>query len=34
MTHQASEAAVQRALVRLEGLPVVNEIGNMLRVEE
>ena len=34
MTHRASEAAVQRALDQLEGLPVVNEVGNMLRVEE
>ena len=34
MTHRAREAAVQRALEQLEGLPVVNEVGNMLRVEE
>ena len=34
MTHRASEAAVQRALDRIEGLPIVNEVGNMLRVED
>jgi len=34
MTHRAREAAVQRALEQLDGLPVVNEVGNMLRVEE
>ena len=34
MTHRAKEAAVQRALQMLEGLDVVNEVGNMVRVEE
>ncbi len=33
MTHVALEAAVQKALKEVEGLPVVREIGNFLRVE-
>ena len=34
MTHRAREAAVQQALGQLEDLAVVNEVGNMVRVEE
>jgi homoserine dehydrogenase len=34
MTHRANEAAVQNAIRLLEGLDVVNEIGNVVRVEE
>ena len=34
MTHRAKEAAVQRAMQLLEDLEVVNEVGNMVRVEE
>ncbi|MBI3953567.1 MAG: homoserine dehydrogenase [Chloroflexi bacterium] len=34
MTHQAQEAAVQEALKRLEGLAVVSEVSNYLRVED
>jgi len=33
MTHVALEAAVQKALKEVQGLPVVREIGNFLRVE-
>ena len=34
MTHRASEAAIQNALKLISGLEVVNEIGNLIRVEE
>ncbi len=34
MTHPAKEASVQKALQRLEDLDVVDEVGNMVRVEE
>ena len=34
MTHRASEAAVQNALKLISALDVVNEIGNLIRVEE
>ena len=34
MTHRTKEAAMQHALQMLEGLPVVHEVGNMVRVEE
>ena len=34
MTHRASEASMQQALRELEGLDVVNSVGNMIRVEE
>lgn len=34
MTHQAQEAAMQRALELLRGLAVVREIGTFLRVED
>ena len=34
MTHQAKESALQQALRALDGLDVVNEIGNVVRVEE
>ena len=34
MTHRAKEAAIQEALRLLEGLDVVNEVGNLVRVEE
>ena len=34
MTHRAREASLQQALSALEGLEVVQEIGNMVRVEE
>ena len=34
MTHRAREASLQQALSVLEGLEVVREIGNMVRVEE
>ena len=34
MTHRASEAAMQKAIQRLNALDVVAEVGNMLRVEE
>ena len=34
MTHQANEASMQEALRQLDRLPVVNGIGNMVRVEE
>ncbi|MFH1485434.1 MAG: homoserine dehydrogenase [Chloroflexota bacterium] len=33
MTHPAREAAVQRALQKVEALSVVKEIGNLIRVE-
>ena len=33
MTHLAQEAAVQKALREVGGLPVVKEIGNFIRVE-
>jgi homoserine dehydrogenase len=33
MTHPAQERAVQRALTAMRGLPVVKEIGNLVRVE-
>lgn len=34
MTHTAGEAAMQQALQLLDGLDVVNAVGNMVRVEE
>ena len=34
MTHRANEASMQQALQLLEELDVVNEVGNMVRVEE
>jgi homoserine dehydrogenase len=34
MTHEANESAMREALTALEKLPVVQEIGNFLRVEE
>ena len=34
MTHRTKEAAMQHALKKLEALPVINEVGNMVRVEE
>ena len=34
MTHRASEESMQRALRQLEGLDVINEVGNLVRVEE
>ena len=34
MTHRANEAAVQNALKLISDLDVVNEIGNLIRVEE
>ena len=34
MTHAANEAAMQRAIVGLEALDTVAEIGNLIRVEE
>jgi homoserine dehydrogenase len=34
MTHEALEASMQQALAAVEKLPVVQEIGNFLRVEE
>lgn len=34
MTHTAQEQAIQKALNALKGLPVVTEIGNMVRVED
>ena len=34
MTHRAKEAAIQEALRLLDGLDVVNEVGNLVRVEE
>ena len=34
MTHRASEAAIQNALKLISALEVVNEIGNLIRVEE
>ena len=34
MTHKSREASMQQALQRLEQLDVVNEVGNMVRVEE
>ena len=33
-THPAREAAVQRSLALLEGLDVVKEVSNMIRLEE
>jgi homoserine dehydrogenase len=33
MTHPAQEKKVQRALKQLRGLPVINQIGNFVRVE-
>jgi len=33
MTHPAQEQAMQRALVEMEGLAVVHEISNFVRVE-
>lgn len=33
MTHPAQEKAVQKALQELKQLPVVNEVGNFIRVE-
>jgi homoserine dehydrogenase len=33
-THRASEASMQQALRLLDGLEVVHEVGNMVRVEE
>lgn len=34
MTHRANEAAMQQAIVELEALETVAEIGNLIRVEE
>ena len=34
MTHHAREDAMQQAIKLLEGLDVVNEVGNLVRVEE
>ena len=34
MTHKSSEASMQQAVVALERLDVVNEVGNLVRVEE
>ena len=34
MTHRAEEDSMQRAIQLLEGLDVVSEVGNMVRVEE
>ena len=34
MTHRAREDAMQQAIKLLEGLDVVNEVGNLVRVEE
>ena len=34
MTHRAREDAMQQAIELLEGLDVVNEVGNLVRVEE
>ena len=33
MTHQAKEEAFQKALADIEGLAVVLNLGNMIRVE-
>ena len=33
MTHAAREAAMRAALIELEALPVVNAVGNFIRVE-
>ena len=33
-THRAKEAAMQQAIQLVEALPVVQEVGNMVRVEE
>ena len=33
MTHQAKEEAFQKALAEIEGLAVVINLGNMIRVE-
>ena len=34
MTHRANEAAMQQAIVELEALDTVAEVGNLIRVEE
>ena len=34
MTHRANEAAMQQAIVELEALETVAEVGNLIRVEE
>jgi homoserine dehydrogenase len=34
MTHLAQESAVQQAIREIEALPVVKEIGNLIRVED
>ncbi|MGB2885809.1 MAG: homoserine dehydrogenase, partial [Dehalococcoidia bacterium] len=34
MTHPAQESAVQQAIREIEALPVVKEIGNLIRVED
>jgi homoserine dehydrogenase len=34
MTHRAKEASVQEALKRIAQMDIVNEIGNLIRVEE
>jgi homoserine dehydrogenase len=34
MTHPAQEKAIQRALVEMEGQPVIRQISNFVRVEE
>jgi homoserine dehydrogenase len=34
MTHPAQESAVQQAMREIEALPVVKEIGNLIRVED
>jgi homoserine dehydrogenase len=33
-THRAKEASVQQAVRLLEALEVVNEVGNVVRIEE
>ena len=34
MTHRAKEESVQNALKAIDKMEVVNEIGNLIRVEE
>jgi homoserine dehydrogenase len=34
MTHAAREAAIQASIEQLEGLEVVRQVGNMIRVED
>lgn len=34
MTHRSKESAIQEALSQMKNLDIVNEIGNMIRIEE